>query len=353
MRASIAAAVTSLVSLVDRSLRPLGVLVVLAIGAAACGDDGADDGGAGEATPAETTGSTGAGAASLAEEFPAGTRTETFVDETRGTAADPTGSRQARDERAIDVILQYPAEDGSAGTGAQDEEAPPAEGRFPLIVVSHGITSDGRALSPRTEHWAREGYIVALPTFPLTSGTGASAEDFVNQPADVSFVIDSVLALDTDPQDPLHGHVDADHIAAAGHSLGAATTLGVSYNSCCIDERIDAAISIAGFALPFPGGAVENPPATPLLLIHGERDDVIAIDQTSDALFAEARPPVYYLRFPEGDHDNLLSRYDMGELLDVAVVGFLDAQLLSDTDRLETLAGEVESSGIATFDART
>jgi dienelactone hydrolase len=347
MRRFIAAAATLLVSWVHRTLRHLGVLVLLAVAAAACGHDGEG----GEAVPTETTRSPGTETASPAEEFAAGTRTATFIDKTRGTAAVPARSQPARTERAIDVVLHYPAEDSSDETDAGDGQ--PADGRFPVIVFSHGLEGDGDQLSGRAEQWARAGYIVALPTFPLTSGTGAIAGDFVNQPADVSFVIDSVLALDADPSDPLHAHVDTDHIAGAGHSLGGATTLGVAFNSCCIDERIDAAISIAGFEVPFPGGNVENPPATPLLLIHGEQDDLIANDETSDILFAKARPPVYYLRFPTGDHDNMLYQYDMGELVDITVVAFLDAYLLSNAERLETLAGEVEDSGLATFDART
>jgi len=345
-----AAAATVLVSSVDRRLRRLAVLVVLAVAVAACGNDG----GAGGAGPTETAGSTRPDAAAPGEEFAAGTRTTTFVDQTRPTPAVPELNLPARDERAIDMILQYPAEQSSGDTAqnALIEDAPPADGRFPLVVFSHGIWGDGSRMEGRTRSWARAGYIVALPTFPLTSGYRATGNDELNQPADVSFVIDSVLALDADAGDPLHGHVDTDHIAGAGHSLGGATTLGVSFNSCCIDERIDAAISISGFEMAFPGGDVENPPATPLLLVHGEQDDLIGIDWSSDVLFGKALPPVYYLKFPAGDHENLLSQHDMAELLDVTVVAFLDAHLLADAERLETLPGEVESSGIATFEAR-
>src|ERR671930_612347 len=75
------------------------------------------------------------------------------------------------------------------------EDAPPAEGRFPLVVWAHGWNSTGETFLPYAELWARQGYVVALPTFPLSREGVADGDDVQNQPGDVSFVIDQVLAL--------------------------------------------------------------------------------------------------------------------------------------------------------------
>jgi predicted dienelactone hydrolase len=182
--------------------------------------------------------------------------------------------------------------------------------------------------------------------------------DYVNHPADVSFLIDSVLALDADADDPLSGHVDREHIAAGGISLGAVTTLGVAFNSCCIDGRIDAAILVSGLELPFPGGDYENRPATPVLVIHGGRDSSVPV-ANGDGLFASAKPPAYYLRFRDADHSSMLIperpgyRQDMAQLADSTVVAFLDAYLRGDPERLHALPSLIRESGLATLQTRT
>ena len=123
------------------------------------------------------------------------------------------------------MLLLYPAAGDVPATTEPVDDAAVADGTFPLVVFSHGWLASGPAYEVRIKEWARAGYIVAAPTFPLSSGAGGMLGDYVNQPADVSFVIDELLALPDD--DPLAGHVDADAVAAAGHSLGAITTIGV------------------------------------------------------------------------------------------------------------------------------
>ena len=68
---------------------------------------------------------------------------------------------------------------------------------------------------------------------------GPTSPTSVNQPGDVSFVIDEVLAANDDPSSPLHGLVDPDAIGVVGHSLGGATTWAVSFDTATRDERID------------------------------------------------------------------------------------------------------------------
>ena len=76
------------------------------------------------------------------------------------------------------------------------------------------------------EAMASHGYIVAAADYPLTSGStpgGANGDDVVNQPADVSFLIDSVLNLSADEK-PFAGEVDGSRIGLSGYSLGGLTT---------------------------------------------------------------------------------------------------------------------------------
>jgi dienelactone hydrolase len=127
------------------------------------------------------------------------------------------------------------------------------------------------------QQFVRQGYVIAAPTFPLSHGGapgGASIPAYVNQPADVSFVLTQMLRL-------ARGHhfltrtVDRHDLGTMGHSLGAITTLGVATNSCCIDRRFDAAAIWSGITLPYPGGTFFSKPTAPLLFVHGTADGTI------------------------------------------------------------------------------
>jgi uncharacterized protein len=51
----------------------------------------------------------------------------------------------------------------------------------------------------------------------------------------------------------------------------------------------------------------------PLLVLHGQRDSVIPFSQ-GEALFALANPPKRFVRFPEGNHENLPAHGSMPEI---------------------------------------
>jgi predicted dienelactone hydrolase len=281
------------------------------------------------------------------DDFAVGRRTVELVDTSRGTDADPGRDRPAEADRTLSVLLLYPA-DGPVTTPTEViDEAIPAEGEFPLVVFSHGWTATGPAYEGRIREWARAGYVVAAPTFPLSSGPGGQLADYANQPGDVSFVIDQLLDLPDD--DPLAGHLDPDQVGAAGHSLGAITTLGVSLNSCCADARLDAAVELSGVRLPFAGGQYDDLARVPFLAVHGGADRVLQVNG-SDTLFAEAPGPAYYLRLPDAGHSDFLA--SAGPLVDEVVVAFLDRYLKGDDEPLAAVPEAVAASGVATFEEK-
>jgi predicted dienelactone hydrolase len=281
--------------------------------------------------------------------YPVGRRSETVVDATRGTQALPAQGLGAHADRTIELTVLYPAEapsDDDAAAAEPIEDAPVAEGRFPLLVFAHGWTGTGPSLVPAAAHWARAGYVVALPTFPLSKeGIGYSG-DLPQQPGDVSFVVDTVLGFDGDPDDPLGGHVDAGHVAVGGHSLGGATAFGF-LNTCCEDPRVDAVVSVAGGPLPYEGG--EYPPelALPLLLVQGGRDTLVP-PGAADHVFETMEGTIDYVLVTGADHVSLFSGQDE-VLLDEAVLGFLDARLGLDPSALDALPARIDGTGLGTF----
>lgn len=316
----------------------------------------ASDSSGSSAVVSDSTGSSDA--ATTAGPYAVGRRSVTFVDKTRTTNADPQRNLPERPERTLPVMLLYPAEGSVDPEGAPTDDLAPAKGRFPLVVFSHGITASGPVYTAMLQHWARAGYVVAAPTFPLSGpgakfpGDGVDLADYRNQPADVSFVVTSVLAANGDAKDPLHGHVDPSRIAAGGHSLGAITTMGLVYNSCCIDKRIKAAIEISGVELPFTNGSFTNPPPTPLLLIHGGKDTTVPVTAGSDAIFTTAKPPEYYLRFPTGSHISPIFSASL-EYTNAAAIAFLDDKLKHEPKALQDIPQKVSASGeVATWQQR-
>jgi fermentation-respiration switch protein FrsA (DUF1100 family) len=234
--------------------------------------------------------------------YAVGVRTESFVDAGRPT--DANRGAPARPSRTLQTMVLYPAQGDPSDRDVPD--APPARdaGPFPLVEFSHGFTSNGPSYTLFLRRLASAGYVVAAPTFPLTSRGapgGPSGADYKNQPADVSFVISEMLRLNGDGTSPLRGLVDPEKVTVAGHSLGAITTFGVAYNSCCTDKRIKAAVPISGIEAPFPGGTFVYRPEAPLLLIHGDADRTVPYRGSENA-YRAAGAPKFLLTLVNGPH---------------------------------------------------
>lgn len=303
--------------------RPRGLVIALLAGALlACAP--ADEEPAAAPTTTTTTEPSTTTSAGLADGRPYEVeRSElVVVDPSRPTAASAARGLAEQPSRTLPTLVLTPV-------GA---------GPFPVVVFSHGVTASGPVYEPFLHEIAAAGYVVAAPTYPLSSGPGGEISDYVNQPGDLYAVLDEVVSTG-------EGRVDGERVAVAGHSLGAMTTIGAAYNSCCADPRIDAAIAVAGVEAPFPGGDFDERPPTPLLLAHGDQDQTIRVD-ASERLASLATGPVALLRFPAGGHSDIFVG-DAGEVLRAAIVAWLDRWLLDDPAGLEALPAAVGSSGVA------
>ena len=195
-----------------------------------------------------------------------------LVDRSR-PAVDPFGERSAP-TRSLPTELYLPA-------GA---------GRHPLIVFAPGFGGDPSKFTDLFTHWSDAGFAVASPRFPVTY-TGADgstlgrATDFREQPADLSFVLDHVLAS------TYRDRIDAHRIGAAGLSLGGVTTWGWIANTCCRDDRLRAAIVMDGNQFAFPNGTyVDNP--VPVLVYHADHDPALPFANARAAYDHADRPQV-------------------------------------------------------------
>lgn len=169
---------------------------------------------------------------------------------------------------------------------------PAGNGPHPLIIFSHGLTSQPDDYAALLASWAAAGFLVAGPKYPHTWYGAAQydPDDVVNQPADASQVITELLTS-------LAGRIDPHRIAAAGHSAGAITTVGLF--SGTRDDRLKAGLMIAGRQMPQP--APFTGPAAPLLFVQGGEDGTVTYDQAYGA-YSEVPWPKGFLAIPEAGH---------------------------------------------------
>jgi alpha-beta hydrolase superfamily lysophospholipase len=271
--------------------------------------------------------------------FTVGTLSQTFVDPTRATPA-RGGSPQAAG-RTLVTTIYYP-------TPATAPNSPPVVGPFPLLVFAHGYAIDAAAYAPLLHDLAAGGYVVAAPDFPGTSTThpsGAVRSDSLEEPADISFVITSMIELSGQPG-PLAGLVDPNAIGDAGQSDGGVVAAAAAFNTCCIDPRIKASSILTGGSFGFDGQWF--PPGTPpVMFVHATADEVNPYS-ASTSMFAQARSPKHLFTIDGGSHLEVYVDPPWEDQVAIAMVAFFDLYLKGDptaTDRLAA-AGSVPGYGL-------
>lgn len=186
-----------------------------------------------------------------------------FVDRRR-TVRRRSGRRVPR---RIVTVVRYPEvlSDGSASR----------EHRFPLVVFAHGYALSPGDYRGLLHAWARAGYVVAAPVLPGENAAapgGPDRGDLLNQPADLRFVIDRLLAASK--RGRALDFIDPSRIAVAGHSDGGDTALAVAYLPRYRSRRVDAAIILAGASLPGSPTVFSPRPGPPLLAVQGSADPI-------------------------------------------------------------------------------
>lgn len=310
------------------------------------------------------SGSDDARSASTADGFPVGITSFTVVDPTRATPAN--AAQPGRPTRTMAVRVWYPAVAPGAEEARDDDfasvpdpspqfDAPPATGSgpYPLIVFSHGLGAFPAMYGDLLASWAAAGYVVAAPAFPLSNQDapgGPDAGDVANQPADVAAVITRALALSDGAEGrALAGMIDPEHIGVAGHSNGGITTAGIIGQTCCHDDRVDAAIILAGTSQLFPGGTFDWSRTPPLLIVHGDNDTLIPLDE-GKRLFNNARSPKGLFTLLGGDHTTYVFRNSKAFPITArATLDFWNGYLKGDATAIAAL-GDDREPGVATME---
>jgi dienelactone hydrolase len=328
----------------------LAVPVVVLSLTAACGDDSASQPASASTTAVSSTTTTPSSTTTSeapdlrdGRPFEVTTMQLSLVDASRPTSESAGGPEVP--ERAIDVWLTLPL----------------ASEPRPLVVFSHGMAGHPRKFEALHMAWAEAGFVVAAPVFPLSNdgaqGSFTNTFDVVNQPGDVSFVLDELLARSADPDSDLAGRVDPTRIGAAGLSAGGWTTYQVGLNQPVRDDRISAAVVFAGaFNQDAEFVAEEGLPA---LIMQGDVDPLISVD-VAEAAYASLYSPRYLVVLHGGGHAGPFEDADDAfepkvdghdELINASTLAFWDHYLLGIAEAGDELLAVAESGGLATLQA--
>ncbi|GGQ59499.1 hypothetical protein GCM10010166_31190 [Couchioplanes caeruleus subsp. azureus] len=245
----------------------------------------------------------------------------------------------SRGDRALPTTVHYPAAGTAPATPAPVDDAPSAPGRFPLVLFSHGLTSYPEGYAALLARWAQAGFVVAAPKYPHTSygAERLDPSDIVNQPADASFVLDTLLA----PGHPVAALVDPARVAAAGHSAGGITTVGLF--SARRDERLKAGVVFAGTdfqGTPFTG------PSAALLFVHGRRDTTVT-HRAGHTVFQAVPWSRAMLSVTEGGHVTQGADFEASTS---ASTEFLRWALYGDAAARARIPEAAAKGGVATFE---
>ena len=205
--------------------------------------------------------------------------------------------------------------------GIAVRDVPQADGRFPLVIVSHGYDNESVLLSWLTENLASKGYVVAAIRHadPPITQREKFPQPLLRRPLDIAFVAARL-------QDTLGraGGVDASRTALVGYSMGGygvltaagaeldpdspaaslvpggllkAYALGGSQRDAVRVKGVKAVVALApaGGSLAAWGADGLRAITAPLLLISGDRDGTVDYRSGARSFFDAASGCERYL----------------------------------------------------------
>ncbi|UWQ20336.1 alpha/beta fold hydrolase [Jannaschia sp. W003] len=196
--------------------------------------------------------------------LPVGVQTMEFTDPGRIDVVNATEAEAPTYDRTLVAEVWYPAAEGTeaGGTytallrdgvtevsleGIAARDAAPAEGSYPLVLISHGYPGNRFLLSHLGENLASKGYVVASLDHPDSTYDDQTAfpSTLANRPVDQAFAVDALQAL----EGPVGAIIDDDRVGVVGYSMGGYGALiyaGGGLSQAAVDRREPAAFNAPG-----------------------------------------------------------------------------------------------------------
>src|ERR1035437_6776955 len=176
----------------------------------------------------------------------------------------------AMSARSLVTTVRYPTSGAPGGPNIAGATPLRSGGPYPLVVFSQGLDVAPESYARLLNSWAAAGYVVADPAYPYTSPNspgGVVRSDIVHHPADLNFVITTLLN-----DRALSGLIESNEIAVIGQSDGGDVSLAAVANTCCRDTRVKAAVLLSGAELSWFKGSYFSSAPVPLLVVQGTND---------------------------------------------------------------------------------
>jgi fermentation-respiration switch protein FrsA (DUF1100 family) len=276
--------------------------------------------------------------------FAVGLRVLRFVDRSRTIRL----AHERTEPRTLVTYVWYPALGSPGGPVVPNATPSAAGGRHPLVVFGHGFAVTPQLYRNLLVSWARAGYVVAAPVFPLGNADapgGPDEADVINQPRDVSFVISSLLSLGEAGSGPFAGLIDPARTAVAGHSDGGETALAVAYSRRFRDPRVGAAVILSGAEMSGIGGYAFTRGSPPLLAAQGTADTSNEPKFTRAFVKAARRPKFLLSLLGAGHIRPYTSQEPQLAIVERATIAFLDRYLKGQSGALQDLVSSARIAG--------
>ena len=182
------------------------------------------------------------------------------------------------------------------------------DGKWPLVVFSHGSGGTRVGYVFFTEFLASHGFIVMSADhignsrYTVVNGRVVSAggpraqASSADRPKDISFLIDAMTRMNNGADSRFAGRVDLDKVAAAGMSFGGSTTENVVEQ----ERRVKAGVMLA------PGGPTGDRTnfTTPIFMMIGTEDATLraAGNARNRGYYEASKGPKYMVEIKDAGH---------------------------------------------------
>lgn len=199
--------------------------------------------------------------------------------------------------RTLPVHIWYPAAAGDSAESAVyveggflqlpaqialDAPAIAADERWPLIIFSHGFGGTPIQSTPVMEVLASHGFVVASVDHIGNSQSESPIEKDrpqaqADRVPDVTYVIDTLLALNRDSASDWYRRLHPLQIGVTGHSYGGSTSMALAvgeFSAPAVDPRVKAIVPVSGDMEYFSDAALASV-KIPLLMLNGTLDTAV------------------------------------------------------------------------------
>ncbi len=191
------------------------------------------------------------------------------------------------------------------------------DGRFPLVMFSHGAFGIRYQSIFYTVPLASHGYIVVSPDHEKNSlydliQSGYSGDHLGDsafaRPKDIQFLMNKMVDWDKDPTNDFYKSIESDNVGITGHSFGGYTCFAATYFAdengfSEMDPRVKVIVpqAPAGYLMGVLG--IYGPDwHLPTLIEGGEMDNTLEFDQAFKSPWLELGTPKWFLDIKRGGH---------------------------------------------------